>query len=195
MNLYRGDFAVTTLQGKIYVMGGFISTSPQFIPTATAANEMYDPVTNTWTNKTSLPVAEGFLQAVTVNGKVYVMGGGAYNGTAYDINATNEVYDPVSDSWQPLATMLTPVFNFAVTAVGDKIYVMGGMDERLNGLTIYSNQTQIYDIQTNTWAFGQSIPITTFSSSCRRICRNYWRCPLVEEKAIGNCYSKQILCF
>jgi N-acetylneuraminic acid mutarotase len=164
MTVYRGDFAVATFQGKIYVMGGFIGINPQFIPTPTAANEMYDPATDTWTNKTSLPKAAGFLEAVTVNEKIYVMGGSAYNGTAYDINGTNEVYDPVSDSGQPLAPMPTPVFNFAMTAIGDKIYVMGGMGGRLNGLTIHSNQTQIYDIQTNTWTFGQAMPITTFSS-------------------------------
>ena len=163
MNLYRGNFAVATFQGKIYVMDGFIGTSPQFIPTATAANEMYDPATDTWANKTSLPAAEGFLQAVSVNEKIYVMGGAAYNGKDYDINGTNEVYDPVSDSWQSLAPMPTPVYNFAMTAVGDKIYVLGGMSGRLNGLTIYSNQTQIYDTQTNTWTFGQPMPITTFS--------------------------------
>ena len=165
MTLYRGDFAVAAYHGKVYVMGGFTGTSPQFIPTLTAANEMYDPATDTWTNKTSLPKAAGFLEAVTINEKIYVMGGGAYNGTAYDINGTNEVYDPVSDSWQPLASMLTPVFNFAMTAIGDKIYVMGGMSGRLNGLTIHSNQTQIYDIQTNKWTFGHSMPITTFSSA------------------------------
>ena len=162
MNLYRGNFAVATVQGKIYVMGGFIGTSPQFVPTATAANEMYDPATDTWANKTSLPAAEGFLQAVTVNGKIYVMGGAAYNGKDYDINGTNEVYDPVSASWQSLAPMPTPVFNFAMTAVGSKIYVMGG---QLNGPTYHSNQTQIYDTQTNTWTFGQPMPITTFSAA------------------------------
>lgn len=162
MNLYRGNFAAAAFQGKIYVMGGFIGTSPQFIPTATAANEMYDPSTDTWTNKTSLPKAAGFLEAVTVNGKIYVMGGSAYNGTAQDIQGTNQVYDPVIDSWQSLAPMPTPVFNFAMTAVGNKIYVIGG---NLNAPTYHSNKTQIYDTQTNTWSFGKPTPITTFSSA------------------------------
>ncbi|NLB76330.1 MAG: hypothetical protein GX799_07675, partial [Crenarchaeota archaeon] len=159
MTLYRANFAVATYQDKIYVMGGFIGVSQQFIPTATSANEMYDPATDRWVSRMALPVAEGFLEAVTINEKIYVLGGAAYNGKGYDISGINYVYDPTSDSWEPLASIPVPVYNFAMAAVGDKIYVIGG---HLNSQE-YSDQTQIYDTQTNTWSFGKPAPITTVS--------------------------------
>ncbi len=146
MPYFEVDFGLTTYQGQIYVIGGW-----WFVPTA--AIQVYNPTTDSWSNSTELqlPVAEGFLSAVTVNGKIYVMGG-AFTGLAVPIPyGINEVYDPNSNTWNTLAKMPSPVIGFAMTAVGDKIYVMGGS----------TNETQIYDIQTNTWSFGSPIPVTT----------------------------------
>ena len=150
MPYFQSDFALTTYQGQIYVIGGFVNIFP------TATIQVYNPTTDSWSNSTELPVAEGFLRAATVNGKTYVMGG-AFTGLAEPIPyGINEVYDPNSNTWNTLAKMPAPVIRFATTGVGDKIYVMGG-----NNGQGFSNETQIYDTQTNTWSFGSPMPVTT----------------------------------
>ena len=153
MPYFQSDFGLTTYQGQIYVIGGFVNIFP------TATIQVYNPATDSWSNSTELPVAEGFLRAATVNGKIYVMGG-AFTGLAEPIPyGITEVYDPSSNTWSTLAKMPAPVIRFAMTAVGDKIYVMGGD----NGQTSsgFSNETQIYDTQTNTWSIGSPTPVTT----------------------------------
>jgi N-acetylneuraminic acid mutarotase len=145
MPYFQEDFGLTTYQGQIYVIGG----SFYVVPTATI--QVYNPTTDSWSNSTELqlPAAEAALSAVTVNGKIYVMGG-AITGLAVPIPiGINEVYDPNSNTWNTLANMPAPVIRFAMTGVGDKIYVMGGGDSN-NGQG-FSNETQIYDTQTNTW--------------------------------------------
>ena len=148
---FQSNFALAAYQGEIYVIGGVNG-----LPTATI--QIYNPTTDSWTNNTQLPSAEGFLRAATLNGKIYVMGGALYefSNMSYSIYGTNEAFDPTNGSWQASAPMPVPVFRFAITAVGNKIYVMGG--ESNDG---YSNQTQIYDTQTNTWSFGSPMPVTT----------------------------------
>ena len=49
-----------------------------------------------WTKKASMPVQGG--SACVVNGKIHVFGG-AGNGPSYNDLASNEVYDPLTDTW------------------------------------------------------------------------------------------------
>ncbi len=157
MPYFQSDFGLTTYQGQIYVIGGFVNN----LPKATATIQVYNPATDTWSNSTELPFAEGALRAATVNGKIYVMGG-AITGLAVPIPiGINEVYDPNSNTWIALSKMPAPVIGFAMTGVGDKIYVMGGDNGSPNA---FSNETQIYDTQTNTWSFGSPMPVTTYYS-------------------------------
>jgi N-acetylneuraminic acid mutarotase len=150
--------AIATYQNKIYMIGGGQGISINFTTYQTGINEMYDPTTDTWTNKTSMPMAYANLNAVTVNGMIYVMGGTTANSGKMMFYGKNELYNPITDSWQSLTSMPIPVGKFGMVAVGNQIYVIGG---QTNEPIKYSNQTQIYDIQTNTWSYGTPMPITT----------------------------------
>ena len=57
---------------------------------------MYDPATNTWTNKSPMNVARNHAFAGVVNGKIYVIGGrlGAAHVTASSNTDVVEEYDP-----------------------------------------------------------------------------------------------------
>jgi N-acetylneuraminic acid mutarotase len=150
--------AIATYQNKIYMIGGGQGISINFTTYQTGINEMYDPTTDTWTNKTSMPMAYANLNAVTVNGMIYVMGGTTANSGKMMFYGINELYNPITDSWQSLTSMPIPVGKFGMVAVGNQIYVIGGIT---NEPIKYSNQTQIYDIQTNTWSYGTPMSITT----------------------------------
>src|SRR5260370_20760205 len=82
----RQEVAVATLHGQVWVIGGFGATAE---PTATA--EHYDPATNTWTARPSLPVAVHHAAAVTVGDRLFGLRG--YPGGRVR-------WGPVGDLWE-----------------------------------------------------------------------------------------------
>jgi N-acetylneuraminic acid mutarotase len=134
----RSDFGIVVFQNKICCIGGYyLSSSGQ--GGATAANEVYDPATDTWQTKASMPTPELNMRADVVNGKIYVIGG--------DNNRTlNQVYDPATDSWTTKASIPTAVTSYASAVAEDKIYVF------TNGLT------QIYNPENDSWSLGTPAP-------------------------------------
>ena len=89
----------------------------------------------------------------------YAAGGSSFTqgGTLAIVNR----YDPVADTWTPMAPM--PQTEAVATAVyyppTNKIYVFGGTDA--NTGVVY-NINQIYDIASNTWSVGAPMPDVRF---------------------------------
>jgi N-acetylneuraminic acid mutarotase len=131
-------FGVAVYQNKIYAIGGLVFGNVGAI--RTGATYVYDPATDSWENKTSMPTPIAYANAHTVNGKIYVIGGG--------INLT-QVYDPTTDSWTTKKPMPQAYpYNYQVSAVVDnKIFVID--EDKLN---------QIYDTQNDSWSYGKPIP-------------------------------------
>jgi len=87
----RARFAIAVYQNKIYCIGGYTGYSIDTGYELTGVNEVYDPATDTWETRAAMPTARLSVQANTVNGKIYLIGGSP-NGTL------NEVYDPVANT-------------------------------------------------------------------------------------------------
>lgn len=116
------EHAVVTLNGKIYVIGGF-GPSGQ----ATSAVAVFDPATKVWSAAAPLPDPIHHVNAAVVGGLIYVVGAiGA--GTIGSVGTT-EVYDPASNTWTPKASMPagTERGSSFVGAIGTVIYVAGGL--------------------------------------------------------------------
>jgi N-acetylneuraminic acid mutarotase len=156
----RSAFGIAVYENKIYCIGGYAIINS--LGTATAVNEVYDPVTDTWTNKASMPTARLNLRANAINGKIYLIGGIP----TPDIGRTlNEVYDPASDTWTTKAPIPISVDLYASAVVDNKIFIMK------------SGLTQIYDAENDVWSTGAAplmnsiIPcastVTTSNSSVR----------------------------
>jgi N-acetylneuraminic acid mutarotase len=60
-----------TVDGRIYVMGGWSEHFGAGLPTLT----VYDPVTDTWTEREDMPEGSGALMSAEENGKIYAIGG------------------------------------------------------------------------------------------------------------------------
>ena len=150
MPTLRTSFGITTYESKIYVIGGSIADSYSGW-NITGLNEVYDPATDTWETKTPMPTPRMWLDANTVNGKIYLIGGFNYTWPYYSLDE-NEVYDPATDTW----TTKTPIPNategYASAVVDNKIYVIGGRNHSL-----VHSLTQIYDPATDTWSYGASM--------------------------------------
>ncbi|MDE1769010.1 MAG: Ig-like domain repeat protein [Thaumarchaeota archaeon] len=130
--------------GKIYVMGGFLSGGGY-----TNAVQVYDVSTNTWSTTAAgtLPYPVAYSTAAEYGGKIYVMGG---NSGGANFN-TIQVYDTATNTWSTTAAAPLPIA-VAISATaeyGGKIYVMGGTS---NGFGPIVNTVQVYDIATNTWS-------------------------------------------
>jgi len=135
----RGSFATAVYQNKIYCMGGSTENG------VSGVNEVYDPTTDVWETKAAMPTAKS-VDAVVVNSKIYLIGGGPNN-------TLNQVYDPATDSWDIKAPMPTKAYGASVV-VDNKIYVVGGS---YSGDQFYT-LTQIYDPETDKWIQGASPP-------------------------------------
>lgn len=137
--------ASTALNGKLYVIGGGNGSTSPFESSQTNRVDVYDPVTQTWSQAANLNTARMKAQAVTIGGKIYVFGG---QGSSGRLN-TLEIYDPATDTWSYGATSPRAVGYFGMTVAQGKIWVAGG-ETSITGSNP-TNWVQIYDPATDTW--------------------------------------------
>jgi N-acetylneuraminic acid mutarotase len=151
----RKDFGIAVYQNKIYVMGG--ATGELDHTAVTGVNEVYDPITDSWTRKTPMPTPRQGFQANVVEGKIYCTGGyrlvSQGGGRSTQQFNLNEVYDPETDTWTTKAPLPTAVYGYASAVVNNKIYVIGGI-----GAFDSIDLSQIYDPITDTWTNGAPVP-------------------------------------
>jgi N-acetylneuraminic acid mutarotase len=165
-----GSFGIAACQNKIYVIGGedeaLSSRGYYFLST----NEVYDPTTDTWETKKPMPTSRRYIEANVVHGKIYVIGGTTYasdNSNHSNDTDVNEVYDPITDVWETKQPALIAVDNYVSAVVGNKIYIMGGTSDQIYDGSLRWVSNQIYDVETDTWSFGASLPNATyFAAAC-----------------------------
>ena len=86
--------------------------------------EEYDPATDSWRGRASLPKPLHHIGAAAVNGKIYVIGG--YISGVGPVDTVYE-YDPANDQWTTKKAMPTPRGALAVGIIAGKIYAVGGV--------------------------------------------------------------------
>lgn len=150
-----GGYGIVASGNKIYAIGGVIGWDSNGLATASNANQMYDPSTNTWVIMAPMPTNRSQVQVATLNGKIYVIGGRTSG--AYSTVGTTEVYDPSTNSWITSLSMQYPVVGAAIAALDGKIYVVGGQDE-FNHPSPNVNFNQIYDSTSGSWTTGAALP-------------------------------------
>jgi N-acetylneuraminic acid mutarotase len=155
--------AMVEYQGKIYLFGGFVfpSSGGGWEPVDNAWE--YDPVADSWKALAPLPMKRGSAVVAEVGGKMYLIGGAttvegskevAINGGGpARVLTTNDMYDPVSNTWQSRAPMALGRNHAFAGAVNGKIYVIGG--RTAHAFITVSTNTDIveeYDPATNMWS-------------------------------------------
>lgn len=125
------DIAGVLIGEKIYVPGGRLANGEN-----TDVLEVYDPLSDNWEQKASLPVKISGYALADFEGQMYLFGG--WDGeTVSDIALR---YDPLDDEWGYLTPLPTPRAYAGVASAGGKIYVIGGWDgeKALNSNESYS---------------------------------------------------------
>jgi N-acetylneuraminic acid mutarotase len=142
---------VVACQNKLYSIG--------------SKTQVYNPSTNTWANRTSMPQSLVEVKANVVNNKIYVISGAKYatlGGTV--ISEISYVYDPELDSWSTVAPIPTPVEGYASAVLENKIYIMGGAAISQNYSNQVVNLVQIFDTETDHWSIGKPLPMGVYAA-------------------------------
>jgi N-acetylneuraminic acid mutarotase len=177
MPLASHHVALAELNGKIYVIGGF--KYPDAGPSAWQPIDNvweYEPAADTWKAVAPLPTRRGSPNAAVVNGKIYVIGGAGFHPGSRETAvhparphrslATNEVYDPATNTWESRSTMPTARNHAAAGVVNNKIYIIAG---RLGAAFITrasnTNIVEVYDPATDQWGDLKAPLPTTRSAS------------------------------
>src|SRR3990172_6393235 len=115
------------INGKIYAIGGDTgdeigSVTPGTVRTlhVTSTNEEYDPDSDVWTLKASMPTPRAGLGVAVYENKIYCIGGWTNKNGDYSNTTVNEVYDPEIDSWETKAPIPTTNTFLVANAVKDK---------------------------------------------------------------------------
>ena len=133
MQQARYGLGVAVVNDKIYAIGGYAENG------VVGTNEEYDPETDAWTYKTSMPTPMAEFATAVYQNKIYCIR-----------ESVNEVYDPATDTWATKSPMPVAQWITHANVVGDKIYAIGGAPNK--------TLNQVYDPATDTWATKASMP-------------------------------------
>lgn len=147
----RSELQANVVGDKIYLIGGGkYSVIWPHGQSTDGLNEVYDPLTDSWSTKTPVHHSVSLYSSAVIDNKIYLILG------------TNFIYNTETDSWSFGKAIPTGAFGASMAAAGattgvlapKRIYVLGGND----GYNVALNFTQIYDPETDTWTNGTSMP-------------------------------------
>ena len=126
MPFARADLGLDAVNGVLYAVGGIGGSggNNNFV----VAVQAYDPVTDRWTTKASMPEARGRPGVAAIGGILYAIGGQNIGGIML---GTVEVYDPTADTWGSKGTpqkagMPTQRCCLGAAAINGILYAVGG---------------------------------------------------------------------
>ena len=140
--------------------------------------ECYDPATNTWEPRASMPVGVGYAASCVIGGRLYVAGGDRGPGTGKSltselrdeiqaggmgIQGCLQAYDPSTDTWEVLTgfdTVARPRESAAAAVVDGGFLVLGGGDDTSHRGQV--NSMVRYNIASDTWDAPEPLPHMVF---------------------------------
>ena len=130
----RAHLSGVALGGLIYAVGGQYrhDTNPEDLDLVHA----YDPTTDTWTQKASLPTPRSHFEPGTfIQGDRIVAAGGRNNTAGAATLADLVAYDPHADRWSTFGGLPQSLIAPTVQAIGTEIVLTGGGLNPVLGLT------------------------------------------------------------
>jgi hypothetical protein len=144
-----GSPGVIAFQNNIHVISGF------YVPgsgDSSSAQVVYDPLSNTWQYLWEIfPVPRSNMIVTSVGDRMYAIGG--WNADVQSVYSYTHKYEPASNEWITMTSMITPVSGAGGVVISDSIYVIGGYD----GISS-TKGVQIYNTINDTWSLGTPLP-------------------------------------
>jgi N-acetylneuraminic acid mutarotase len=148
----RAELPEETSEMGAAALNGFIFTAGGFLPQNHNSLLIYDIKLNRWTRGPDLPKGTHHAAVVSVNNKLYVIGG---------MMAENavQIYDPVSKKWTQGKSMPTPRVAMASAVVNGKIHLIGGARSIDAGTAMTTHE--VYDPLKDSWQTRAALPSAT----------------------------------
>ncbi|MEE8492894.1 MAG: kelch repeat-containing protein [Nitrospirales bacterium] len=152
----RTEVAAAVLGGNVYVVGGFAEPSLSNMASLTVSDavEAYNPSSNAWTTRASLPSGVHHTGAAAIGNRLYVVGG--FTASLFSFwrpVSTVYSYDASTDTWTEVAPLPTRRGALAVTVLDGQLYAVGGYGEGGN-----SGAVEVYDPAADRWSTKASLP-------------------------------------
>ena len=109
-----------------------------------------------WASLAPMPGARWQVGVASLNDIVYVAGGVSVQGGRWAVQTAILAYDPGTDVWQSVGTLISPVRWPAMAVVGNRIYVVGGIRDEPSEEPVA--ELQIFDPATGTVVAGPPMP-------------------------------------
>ncbi|MCL2643585.1 MAG: hypothetical protein FWD52_08800 [Candidatus Bathyarchaeota archaeon] len=136
----RGNFIIVTCQGKIYCIGGADGTIyPLGPPVLRPLDivEVYDPATDMWESKASLPIyVQQSMQVQVVNEQIFII---TPDGELY-------MYNTLTDKWSTKAHLTNQEKPLQSLVINEQLFV------------ITQNAMYLYDPTTDSWITTTNMP-------------------------------------
>jgi N-acetylneuraminic acid mutarotase len=148
----RCGAAAVAWENYVYVIGGrnsggILGDIERFDVRTHESKELTDKLTSRYNHGAAL-----------IGGKIYVFGGIGYElQGASPFEETVDIFDVESGKITHGTSMPAPRGNFATAALGQKIYVLGGISGE-PGTLRQTNRTMIYDVAADSWSEGIPMP-------------------------------------
>ena len=140
---------------KIYVIGGYSYNTPIG---ASNVNEVYDPTTDTWTNKAPLPASliGTTRENPVINDKIYVTHG--LDALAGNFHTETYVYNPATNTWTQMSSADYPRDGVACGVIDNTLYVIGGRTDLPGPYGLTHNEMYDPDLDKgdNTWTVSNT---------------------------------------
>lgn len=151
----RGALACAVVNGIIYSIGGKAINDGNLFPVL-ATVEAYDPGTNTWSTKASMPTARNGLGVGVLNGIIYAVGGNNDSTVPPFTLATVEAYDPTTNTWLTRAAMANTREGPGVGEIDGTLYAVGGQEGSTDHGAILTSM-EAFNPTTNSWTARPSM--------------------------------------
>jgi Fibronectin type III domain/Kelch motif len=136
------EFGAATVNGFIFTAGGYLMENHRSLL-------MYDIKNNRWTRGPDLPKGTHHPAVVSVNNKLYVIGGAMAEDAV-------QIYDPVSKRWSQGKPVPTPRSAMASAVLNGNIHLIGGTTNINQGVAM--NTHEVYDPLKDSWETRASLP-------------------------------------
>lgn len=144
-------------QENIYLFAGHHpeATGGPLTDPAFSYSENFNAKTNAWEEIPPLPTPRFSLGNVLVDGKIWVMGGGAFRENRFQNFDLIEIYVPEQKRWEKESSEKLPWPSAGISACNwnNRVYVFGGNDG-----TRISNRSSFYDPSTKKWEELEPMP-------------------------------------
>ncbi|XP_075039729.1 kelch repeat and BTB domain-containing protein 12 [Mixophyes fleayi] len=161
---YRELYTMGSVHNDLYLIGGQMKLKNQYVITNCVDKYFVD--NDSWRSVSPLPFPLACHVSVTLNNKLYVMGGWTPQMDHPDDEPerlSNRIlqYDPINDKWAQLAPMKYSKYRFSVAVVNSEIYVLGGIGclgpDRGQARKCL-DAVEIYNVDGDFWRDGPAMP-------------------------------------